>query len=62
MSSVFAQTPTHYPTGGDPVEFTVVNILVYIVFPALLFVGFVVLRQRQKKKERSDHTAGKNND
>jgi len=44
------------------VEFTVVNILVYIVFPALLFVGFVVLRQRQKKKERSDHTAGKNND
>jgi hypothetical protein len=59
MLMVFAQTPTHYPTGGDPVEFTAINVLVYIVFPALLFVGYLLIRQRQKKKDRSEHTSGK---
>jgi RsiW-degrading membrane proteinase PrsW (M82 family) len=47
---VFAQTPTHYPTGSDPMEFTVVNILVYIVFPVLLFVFWFFVRRKQKGK------------
>lgn len=50
MSVVFAQAPTHYPSGSDPMEFTVINILVYIVFPVLLFVLWFLVRRSQKKK------------
>jgi len=53
MTTVYAQTPTHYPTGKNPVEFTPVNILVYIVFPLLLF-AFVILSRRRKKKKNTD--------
>ena len=56
MTTVYAQTPTHYPTGKNPVEFTPVNILVYIVFPLLLFV-FVILSRRKKKKKNTEGEA-----
>ena len=57
MTQVYAQTPTHYPTGKNPMEFTPVNILVYIVFPVLLFVFLILSRRRKKKKNNGEHTA-----
>jgi len=56
MTEVYAQSPTHYPTGKDPVVFTPVNILVYIVFPLLLLV-FLILSRRRKKKKDSEERA-----
>lgn len=57
MIQVYAQTPTHYPTGQNPMEFTPMNILVYIVFPVLLFVFLFLARRRKKKKGNEEHTA-----
>jgi hypothetical protein len=51
MLQAIAQIPTHYPTGRDPMEFTLGNILVYIVFPVLLILIWIVVRRRQKKKD-----------
>jgi hypothetical protein len=42
-----AQTPTHYPTGQNKVEFTFINVLIYIVFPVLLVVLWIVIRRRK---------------
>jgi len=47
---ILAQTPTHYPTGNDPVRWTPVNIIVYIVIPVALVVIWIVLRRRKTKK------------
>jgi heme/copper-type cytochrome/quinol oxidase subunit 2 len=48
-----AQTPTHYPTGPNRVDLTPVNIFIYIVFPVLLVVIWIVVRRRKsgEKKE-----------
>ena len=46
---LFAQTPTHYPTGQNKVDFNVVNILIYIVFPVLLVVIWILIRKRRKQ-------------
>lgn len=54
---ILAQTPTHYPTGNDPVRWTPVNIIVYIVIPVALVVIWIVLRRRKTKK-----TPDKNSD
>ena len=56
MSVVFAQAPTHYPSGSYPMEFTAVNILVYIVFPVLLFLLWILVRRSQKKKANSENS------
>jgi len=53
MLEVYAQTPTHYPTGSNPMEFTTMNILVYIVFPVVLFV-FLYFANKRKKKKKAD--------
>jgi hypothetical protein len=47
-----AQTPTHYPTGQNKVEFTFINVLIYIVFPVLLVVLWVVIRRRKPGENR----------
>lgn len=52
-----AQTPTHYPTGNDPVRWSAVNIIVYIVIPVALVVIWIILRRRKTKK-----TPNKNGD
>lgn len=49
MHEVYAQAPTHYPTGSDPMEFTVGNVIVYIVFPVLLVVIWILLRRRKRE-------------
>ena len=56
MATVFAQAPTHYPTGNYPMEFTLVNILVYIVFPVLLFVIAILIRRKKKHRDREEQT------
>lgn len=45
------QIPTHYPTGRDPVEFTLGNILVYIVFPVVLVAAWILIRRIQNKDD-----------
>jgi hypothetical protein len=54
MSKLYAQTPTHYPTGSDPIDFTLGNILVYIVFPVVLVVLWILIRRRKKPADSSD--------
>jgi len=46
-AQLFAQTPTHYPTGENRVDFNFVNILIYIVFPVLLVVIWILIRKRK---------------
>jgi hypothetical protein len=57
IDMIFAQTPTHYPTGSYPMEFTAVNILVYMVFPLLLFVLWILVRRSQRKKNSGENPA-----
>ena len=56
MAGVFLQAPTHYPTGNYPMEFTPVNILVYIVFPVLLFVIAILIRRKKKRRDHGEQT------
>ena len=44
-----AQTPTHYPTGQNKVDFNLVNILIYVVFPVLLVVIWRTIRNRKSQ-------------
>lgn len=52
LAGTQAQTPTHYPTGKDPVQFNLVNILLFIVFPVLLVVAWVLIRRNARKSDR----------
>jgi hypothetical protein len=49
-AGTLGQTPTHYPTGSNPVRFNLINILLFIVFPVLLVVLWIVIRQRGRSK------------
>lgn len=52
LAELVAQSPTHIDTRKkDPKPFTLDDILVYIVFPVLLFLG-IILAQRYQKKLR----------
>jgi len=59
LPPVLSQSPTHYPSGGDPVEFNFVNIMIYIVAPVLLVILYLWYRQHLRRKE-SEKKAGKN--
>lgn len=56
LLELLAQTPTHYPTGNEPVRWSAVNILVYIVIPVVLVAVWIILRRRKtgKKAEKDD--------
>lgn len=47
--TLIAQTPTHYPTGQNKVDFDFVNILIYVVFPVLLVVIWRLIRKRRSQ-------------
>ena len=50
LLDLVAQSPTHIDTRRkDPKTFTLDDILVYIVFPILLFTFVLFLRRYQKK-------------
>ncbi len=48
---IFAQEPTHYPDANEPIPPTLINILIYIGTPILLFVIYYQYRKREKKKK-----------
>ncbi len=52
---LLAQTPTHYPTGNDPVRWTPINIIVYIVIPVVLIAGWIIMRRRKTKKKSEEN-------
>jgi len=54
MGTLYAQTPTHYPTGSNPVTFTAGEIIVYIVFPVLLFAFVIFYRRHTSSKKDGD--------
>jgi len=56
LSEILAQSPTHIDTRRkDPKPFTLDDILLYIVFPVLLFAGAYLGRRYQKKlKEKKN--------
>jgi hypothetical protein len=60
LGGLLAQSPTHIDTRRkDPKPFTLDDILLYIVFPVLLFVAAYVGRRYQKKlKEKKDAFEG----
>ncbi|MCB2219171.1 MAG: hypothetical protein KQI35_02165 [Bacteroidetes bacterium] len=48
---VHGQNPTHYPsTEHDPVHFNAVNIIVFIIIPIAIVVGFYLIRRNNRKK------------
>jgi hypothetical protein len=50
LNELLAQSPTHIDTRRkDPKPFTLDDILLYIVFPALLFIAAYFGRRYQKK-------------
>lgn len=51
---LIAQQPTHYPSGNDPVRWTPVNIIVYIVIPVVLIVAWILIRRRKTKEKQDD--------
>jgi type IV secretory pathway VirB2 component (pilin) len=46
----FAQQPTHYPSGGEPVSPALINILIFIGGPLLLYLGYRYYRKKSGKK------------
>lgn len=54
VQELIAQQPTHYPSGGEPVRWTPINIIVYIVIPVVLIVVWIVMRSRKTKKKQED--------
>lgn len=50
---ICAQAPDIIPYGeSEPIEFTVTNIIVYIVLPVLIVIGYLYYRKKQREKER----------
>lgn len=50
LSELLAQSPTHIDTRRkEPMPFTLDDILLYIVFPVLLFIAAIAGRRYQKK-------------
>ena len=52
---VSAQAPDIIPYGeSDKIEFTPTNIIVYIVLPVLIVIGYLYYRKKQREKERNE--------
>lgn len=49
---LYAQQPTHYPGEHEPIQPTLVNLLIFVGGPILLFVIYYYYRKRQKAKSR----------
>lgn len=57
LSELLAQSPTHIDTRRkDPKPFTLDDILLYIVFPFLLFIAAYYGRRYQKKLQEKKNT------
>ena len=52
---VYAQAPDIIPYGeSEQLELTPTNIIVYIVIPALIVIGYLFYRKKQREKEREE--------
>lgn len=53
LKQLAAQVPSNLPAGDpEPLPFTPVNIVIYIVLPVALFIFYIWwLKQRKKKRE-----------
>jgi hypothetical protein len=49
-SATYSQQPTHYPSGGEPVSPALINILIFIGGPILLYLGYRYYRKKSGKK------------
>jgi hypothetical protein len=60
MITLMAQAPTGIDTRAkDPRPFTLDDVLLYIVFPAVLFVtAFLVHRRQKKQAKKKNQTQG----
>lgn len=48
-----AQTPDHYPpVEPEPIDFSLFNIILYILLPLLLIGGYLLYRRSRKKAEK----------
>lgn len=54
IPGVFAQTPTHYPTGKNPQPFTFWNVFFYIVIPVILVIAWIWIRRYQAKRAKNE--------
>jgi hypothetical protein len=56
-----AQTPDHYPpVEPEPVDFSLFNIILYILLPMLLIGGYLLYRRSRKKAEKKKEEESKN--
>ena len=54
LQELQAQTPSNYPNPvPEPVDFTLTNILIYIVLPVIIAVVYIWMRRSAKKKEKN---------
>ncbi len=50
---IYAQAPDVIPySETEPVKFTPINIIIYIVIPAIIVIGFLFYRRKKRDKEK----------
>jgi hypothetical protein len=55
-----AQTPDHYPpVDPEPVDFSLFNIILYILLPMLLIGGYLLYRRSRKKAKKKKEEESK---
>jgi membrane protein DedA with SNARE-associated domain len=53
---VNGQNPTHYPpTVNDPVHFTPASIVIFIIIPIAIVVGYYLIRRKKRQKGKMDN-------
>jgi len=53
VQTAFAQTPDLYPPKDpEPIDFSLQNIILYIVMPLVLIVAFLLYRKKKRKEAR----------
>jgi uncharacterized BrkB/YihY/UPF0761 family membrane protein len=53
VQTTFAQTPDLYPPKDpEPIDFSLLNIILYIVMPLVLIVVFLLYRRKKRKEAR----------
>jgi hypothetical protein len=56
-----AQTPDNYPpVNPEPIDFNLFNIVLYILLPMLLIIGYLLYRRSRKKAEKKKEEESKN--
>jgi hypothetical protein len=50
----FAQQPTHYPDDHGPIPPTLINILIFVGGPILLFIIYYHYRKRDKVRKEAE--------